>query len=47
LGWRPPRFLVEVTDVLREGERNLIAVRVLDMGWIGGIYANVKLIALP
>jgi len=44
-GWRPPRFLVEVTGALREGEGNLIAVRVLDMGWVGGIYGNIKLVA--
>ena len=39
------RFLVDVTDHLRQGDTNLVAVRVLDLGPCGGgIWKPVKLI---
>lgn len=47
VGRRGNRFLVEVTDVLRPNQRNLVAVRVFDWGWVGGIYGQVKLVAGP
>jgi hypothetical protein len=42
---RHKRFLVDVTDVLQAGRENLIAVRVWNTGWCGGIWKSVKLIA--
>ena len=40
------RFLIDVTDTLRGGQSNHLAVRVVDYGpWGGGIWKPVKLIA--
>ncbi|NPV46263.1 MAG: hypothetical protein HPY69_04870 [Armatimonadetes bacterium] len=47
VGRRGNRFLVEVSEVLRPRQRNLVAVRVFDWGWVGGIYGQVKLVAGP
>ncbi|HIE51112.1 MAG TPA: hypothetical protein EYP85_05080, partial [Armatimonadetes bacterium] len=43
-GW-DQRFEIEVTDALRPGRENLLAVRVLDRVAYGGIWKSVKLIA--
>jgi len=42
--WRT-RFLIPVTDSVVPGQKNTIAVRVLNEGLAGGIYLPVKLIA--
>ena len=42
-GWNSP-FEVSVTDHIRPGEINLIAVRVQDMVGVGGIWKSIKLI---
>jgi len=42
-GW-DKRFLVEVTDLLKPDQRNLVAVRVLDTMQAGGIWKGVRLI---
>jgi len=42
---RHERFLVDVTDELKAGRPNCIAVRVWNTGWCGGIWKSVKLIA--
>ena len=40
------RFLIDVTGKLRGGQKNAIAVRVVDYGtYAGGIWKPVKLIA--
>ena len=43
VGWNE-RFEIDVTDLLKPGERNLIAVRVLDREMYGGIWKSVKLV---
>ena len=42
-GWEQ-RFSLDVTDVLRAGQPNLIAVRVMDRCYGGGIWKSVKLV---
>ncbi len=42
---RHRRFVLDVSDLLKPGEPNTIAVRVWNTGWCGGIWKNVKLIA--
>jgi beta-galactosidase/beta-glucuronidase len=44
-GRKGPRFLVEVTDQMRPGAGNLLAVQVTEGGGLGGIWKNVKLVA--
>lgn len=39
------RFAVEVTDLVQPGRENLIAVRVRDDGYAGGLWKSVKLVA--
>lgn len=39
------RFLVDVTDALRPGQNNLLAVKVRNTIGVGGIWRNVKLVA--
>jgi hypothetical protein len=42
---RHKRFLIEVTDDLKQGRPAEIAVRVWNTGWCGGIWKNVKLVS--
>ena len=42
-GWRRP-FEVEITDAVRFGAENLLAVRVLDRSGTGGIWRPVKIV---
>jgi beta-galactosidase/beta-glucuronidase len=45
VGRQGPRFLVEVTDLLKSEKGSTIAVQVSEKGGLGGIWKNVKLIA--
>jgi hypothetical protein len=42
LGWDQP-YSMEVTHILRPGQKNLLAVQVIDRGGFGGIWKSVKL----
>ncbi|MHC4744808.1 MAG: sugar-binding domain-containing protein, partial [Planctomycetota bacterium] len=41
---RHKRFFVDVTDLVKSGQECVIAVRVWNVNWCGGIWKNVKLI---
>lgn len=45
VGRKGRRFLVEVTDRVKPGAANVLAVQVREQGGLGGIWKNVKLVA--